>query len=105
MKFHCTLASSSKIMTKAPQKLGRQLIRTVGRRQSYHAPTQSTYNDLPQPSGSWKTTYDANQRKYTAHLAIGVGSLVGTLIFGKAAGFLEFYNDIPEKPAQIDSYK
>ncbi|VEN46555.1 unnamed protein product [Callosobruchus maculatus] len=89
----------------APQRVGRQIIRAVGRRNCHHAPTQSTYNDLPQPSGSWKTAYDANQRKYTAHLAIGVGSLVGTIIFGKAAGFLDFHNDIPLKPAQIDSYK
>lgn len=66
---------------------------------------QSTYNDLPQPQGSWKTQYDANQRKYTAHLALGVGALVGTIIFGKAAGLLDAYSDIPEHPGVVESYK
>lgn len=65
----------------------------------------TTYNDLPTPQGSWKTQYDSNQRSYNAHLAIGVGTLVGTLVFGKAAGYFEFYNDYPERPAVIESYK
>ncbi|CAH1102823.1 unnamed protein product [Psylliodes chrysocephalus] len=66
---------------------------------------QSTYNDLPKPQGSWKTNYDANQRKYNAHLVLGIGALVGSIVFGKAAGLLEFYNEFPERPAVIASYK
>lgn len=80
---------------------------TASRRNAHdhHAPVQSTYSDLPQPQGSWKTEHDANQRKYTAHLALGIGALIGTVIFGKAAGLLESYNDIPQRPASIESYK
>lgn len=80
---------------------------TAGKRNAHdhHAPVQSTYNDLPQPQGSWKTQYDSNQRKYTAHLALGVGALIGTILFGKAAGLLETYSDIPQHPATIESYK
>ncbi|KAJ8962232.1 hypothetical protein NQ318_018204 [Aromia moschata] len=93
----------------ASRNVGRLVIRTFGRRNASHASheaaPQSTYNDLPQPQGSWKTHYDANQRKYNAHLVLGIGALVGTIVFGKAAGLLEFYNDIPEQPATIDSYK
>lgn len=77
------------------------------KRNSYdhHAPVQSTYNDLPQPQGSWKTHYDATQRKYNTQLIMGIGFLAVTLLVGKSAGFLYFYNDIPETPAKIDSYK
>lgn len=79
---------------------------TVGRRYASHgAVARSTYNDLPSPSGSWQTNYDAQQRKYNAQLALGIGVFVGTLLFGKAAGFFEFYNDYPERPAVIDNYK
>lgn len=45
------------------------------------------------------------QRKYNAQLALGLAAFGGTLLFGKAAGFFEFYNDYPEKPAVIESYK
>ncbi|XP_044757084.1 uncharacterized protein LOC123315454 [Coccinella septempunctata] len=62
-------------------------------------------NELPQPKGDWKTNYDALNRRYTLHLLLGIGTLTGTLIFGKAAGYLELYNDIPEVPADIKSYK
>ncbi|CAH0552965.1 unnamed protein product [Brassicogethes aeneus] len=90
----------------APRALGRAIINQVGRRNaSYGSHVHSTYNDLPQPQGSWQTQYDANQRKYNGHLAMGVAALVGTLVFGKAAGFFEFYDDIPQHPAKIDSYK
>ncbi|KAJ8981839.1 hypothetical protein NQ317_001802 [Molorchus minor] len=89
--------------------LGRMVIQHFGRRQAHgeaHASAaQTTLNDLSQPQGSWKTHYDANQRKYNAQLVIGVGALIGTIVFGKAAGLLNFYNDIPETPATIDSYK
>lgn len=77
-------------------------------RRSYHAgehaPT-TTINDLPTPQGSWKTNYDSKQRSYNAHLALGIATITGTILFGKAAGLLEFYNDIPERPADIESYK
>ncbi|CAG9835023.1 unnamed protein product [Diabrotica balteata] len=83
------------------------VIRGCTRRNAHHGDhaVQSTYNDLPQPQGSWKTNYDANQRKYNAHLALGVGVLTGTIVFGKATGLLEFYNEFPERPADIASYK
>lgn len=72
----------------------------------YHAPAvQSTYNDLPQPQGSWKVHYQAAQRRYNTQLIFGIGFFVATLIIGKSAGFLEFYDDIPKTPAKIDSYK
>lgn len=78
----------------------------VGRRSYHHHDGPiTTINDLPSPQGNWKTHYDANQRKYNAQLAAGVGLLIGSLIFGKAAGFLELYNDIPARPADIPSYK
>lgn len=80
----------------------------VTRRSAHHdhhpAPV-STYNDLPQPQGSWKTHHDAKQRKYNAQLAFGIGFFAATLIIGKSAGFLEFYDDYPETAAKIDSYK
>lgn len=83
------------------------LILVIRRNAGYdhHAPVQSTYNDLPQPQGSWKTHYDANQRKYNAHLVFGIAFLAGTIVVGKSAGFLNTYDDIPEVPAKIDSYK
>lgn len=62
-------------------------------------------NEMPQPMGDWKTNYDAQNRKYTLHLLLGIGTLAGTLVFGKAAGYLEMYNDYPEVPADIKSYK
>lgn len=71
----------------------------------HHAPLQTTYNDLPQPQGSWKTHHDANQRKYNAQLAFGIGFFVVTILVGKSAGWLYFYGDIPKTPAKIDSYK
>ncbi|KAK9887563.1 hypothetical protein WA026_023369 [Henosepilachna vigintioctopunctata] len=64
-----------------------------------------TLNDLPQPKGDWQTNYDALNRRYTLHLLLGIGVLAGTIVFGKAAGFLNMYNDYPEKPAVIDNYK
>lgn len=84
--------------------LARILTRNVTRRSARPAPI-STYNDLPQPQGSWKTHYDAKQRKYNAQLAFGIGFFAVTLIIGKSAGFLEFYDDYPETAAKIDSYK
>lgn len=65
----------------------------------------STYNDLPQPQGSWKTNYESKQKTYNGQLLFGITFFVGTIIFGQQAGFLKSYNDYPEKPAVIDSYK
>ncbi|XP_044259673.1 uncharacterized protein LOC123008116 [Tribolium madens] len=91
----------------APRVLRSLVARNLGKRgvhyDSHHVTT--TINDLPSPQGNWKTHYDAKQRKYNAQLAVGIGAVVGTLIFGKAAGLLEFYDDIPDRPADIPSYK
>ncbi|XP_019873680.1 uncharacterized protein LOC109601833 [Aethina tumida] len=89
----------------APRVLGRAVAKQVGRRNHGHVAPQSTYNDLPSPQGSWQTHYDANQKRYNGHLALGIATFVGTIVFGKAAGFFEFYDDIPERPAKIESYK
>lgn len=71
-----------------------------------HSPAPgATYNDLPSPSGSWQTNYDAQQRKYNAQLLLGIAALAGSLIAGKGLGVFEFYNDYPAKPATIDNYK
>lgn len=90
-----------------PRLLSRVAARSVIRRNAhYDAPAKlTTYNDLPSPAGSWQTNYDAKQRRYTGHLLLGVGTLTGTIIFGKAMGFLDFHDDIPERPATIESYK
>ncbi|KAL3277379.1 hypothetical protein HHI36_012728 [Cryptolaemus montrouzieri] len=64
-----------------------------------------TMNDLPQPRGDWKTHYDAQNRRYTLHLLLGISVFAGTIVFGKAAGLLEMYNDYPETPLEIDNYK
>lgn len=81
----------------------------VARRYAHHGHGSvkpiATYNDLPSPQGSWQTQYDANQRKYNGHLALGVGFLAATLLFGQVAGFFELNWSIPEKPAVIDSYR
>ena len=87
-----------------------RLLKTLAARQvirRYHGDSlpPTTYNDLPMPQGSWKTQYEANQRKYNGHLALGVAVLTGTIIFGRAAGLIELNWTIPETPAQIDSYK
>lgn len=93
----------------APRLLSRTFSRNIITRNAHHEAHHpgplSTYNDLPTPSGSWQTHYDAKQRKYNGQLALGIGAIVGTLIFGKAVGFLEFYDDIPARPAEIKSYK
>ncbi|XP_060523517.1 uncharacterized protein LOC132700315 [Cylas formicarius] len=86
-------------------KVGPAILRCSGRRYASHGLAKTTYNDLPSPSGSWQTNYDALQRSYNARLAIGIGLLGGTIVFGKAAGFFEFYNDYPERPATIENYK
>ncbi|KAJ8972187.1 hypothetical protein NQ314_000317 [Rhamnusium bicolor] len=88
----------------APRALCRHTIKQFGKRYA-HQPAQSTYNDLPQPQGSWQTHHDAAQRRYNAHLVIGIGALIGTIAFGKVAGLLETYSDNPEHPAVIESYK
>lgn len=81
----------------------------VARRSAHHGhgPPKpvATYDDLPSPQGSWQTNYEANQRKYNGHLALGVGFLAGTILFGNIAGLFELNWSIPEKPAVIDSYK
>lgn len=69
------------------------------------APVQSTLNDLPQPQGSWKTNYDAKQKSYNMQLAFGIGFLIASIVFGQQTGLLKSYDDYPEKPATIDSYK
>ncbi|XP_030753946.1 uncharacterized protein LOC115880799 [Sitophilus oryzae] len=81
--------------------------RSFGVRHASHAPAhpRSTYNDLPSPSGNWKTHNEAQQRKYNIQLAVGLSVFIGTLIFGKSVGYFEFYNDYPEKPAVIENYK
>ncbi|KAL1509009.1 hypothetical protein ABEB36_003817 [Hypothenemus hampei] len=80
--------------------------RQVSRRHAHHGHgSTTTINDLPSPSGSWQTNYDAMQRRYNTQLVLGVGTLVGTILFGKVAGFFEFYNDYPERPATIENYK
>ncbi|KAG5890881.1 hypothetical protein JTB14_002823 [Gonioctena quinquepunctata] len=90
----------------APRLIASRVVRQCTRRNAHHAgPVQSTYNDLPQPQGNWKTHFDANQRKYNAHLVLGIATFVGSIFFGKAAGLWDFHNDIPEHPAVIESYK
>lgn len=64
-----------------------------------------TYNDLPTPEGSFQTQYEANQRRYNGHLALGVGFLIGTILFGQAAGFFDLNYTTPKRPATIESYR
>ncbi|EEZ98048.1 hypothetical protein TcasGA2_TC000453 [Tribolium castaneum] len=90
----------------APRVFSSLVARNLGRRGAHHGSHPvATINDLPCPQGNWKTHYDAKQRKYNAQLAFGIGALIGTIIFGKAAGMLEFHGDIPDRPADIPSYK
>ncbi|RZC39304.1 hypothetical protein BDFB_005629 [Asbolus verrucosus] len=65
----------------------------------------TTMNDLPSPRGNWQKAYDQNQQKYNRHLLIGIISLGGTLAFGQYCGFHRMYDDIPDTPAVIASYK
>jgi len=89
------------------RRIVQSMARQVGQRYaSYgHHGVKSTYNDLPSPAGSWQTHYDAQQRKYNLQLILGIVTFAGTIIFGKAVGFLEFYNDYPARPATIENYK
>lgn len=59
----------------------------------------TTLNELPSPQGSWQTHYDAQQRKYNAHLALGIATLVGTIIVARASGYLYFNYSPPSRPA------
>lgn len=58
-----------------------------------------TLNDLPTPQGNWKTVYDAKQRKYNAHLAIGIGFSIFTIIVMKTSGLINFNFNVPDRPA------
>ncbi|XP_044271275.1 uncharacterized protein LOC123015556 [Tribolium madens] len=64
-----------------------------------------TLNDMPSPEGDYYTQNNARQSKYNMHLAIGVGSVLGTIAFGLATDMYNFLDDIPEEPAEIDCYK
>ncbi|KAJ3665481.1 hypothetical protein Zmor_000974 [Zophobas morio] len=88
----------------APRLLRSSVIKQIRRNYTESGLAKTTINDLPSPQGSWQTQNDANQRKFNAQLIGGIGLLTGTIIFGKAIGYLEFHNDLP-KPADIPSYK
>lgn len=60
-------------------------------------------NDLPQPSGSWKTNAEAQQRKYTAQLVVGISFFALTIGFGQAAG-LFYLNPEPDMPVDKNDY-
>ncbi|XP_012253980.1 uncharacterized protein LOC105684866 [Athalia rosae] len=80
--------------------VSRNVIRSGSR--AYHPPTefkQQTLNDCPVPQGSWQARYDAKQKKYNFALFLGVGSLIGTIIYGKVSGVL-YLNWYPPTPKE-----
>ncbi|KAI7815127.1 Uncharacterized protein RDOM_000604 [Rhyzopertha dominica] len=95
-------------MQRAPALLRTLAARQVSRRGYHHGhevKPYGTYDDLPSPQGSWQTQYDANQRRYNAHLALGIATLAGTILFGQVAGLWELNWAIPERPADIPNHK
>ncbi|KAK9745783.1 Deltamethrin resistance [Popillia japonica] len=79
--------------------LKRVVLRTVPKRNYAGLDLKASYNDLPSPQGSWQTSYDANQRKYNAHLAFGTLFLIGSIVFARAGGFLNLNYNPPAKPS------
>jgi len=94
-------------MNRASTLLRTALVQQVPRRsKAYLGELKGSMNDLPQPCGSFKTNYDAKQRKYNAQLIIGVSFLAITIGFGQAAGLFFLNGTIPDQPAgKIDYSK
>ncbi|XP_012272173.1 uncharacterized protein LOC105695301 [Orussus abietinus] len=67
----------------------------------YHDPNFKpvTMDDLPVPQGSWQKDYEAKQKRYNIHLAVGIASLIFTIAFAKQSG-LVYLNAFP--PSEDD---
>lgn len=39
----------------------------------------ATLNEMPVPAGSWAEHFNANQRKYNMHLALGIAAFAATI--------------------------
>lgn len=50
-----------------------------GYQDHHHRP--SSYNDLPQPEGSWEENYNNKQSKYNKFMGASALALVGTIIY------------------------
>ncbi|KAF2897000.1 hypothetical protein ILUMI_09172 [Ignelater luminosus] len=92
-------------MNRTVSLLRTNLIAHVSKRnKAYLGELKGSMNDLPQPCGSWKTNHEAKQRKYNAQLAIGIGFLVATILFGKSSGLFFFNGEVPDAPAPKNDY-
>ncbi|XP_018332375.1 uncharacterized protein LOC108741900 [Agrilus planipennis] len=67
-------------------------VKQVGQRfKSYKpVPIKNTYNDLPQPCGSWETNYKAQQRKYNLYLLTGIGWTMFSILMLKTNIFFNY---------------
>lgn len=55
---------------------------------SYHR--FPSFNDLPQPEGSWKEKYDREQAQYNGILAASIAAFVATIAYVSSAVQLVF---------------
>ncbi|XP_017772109.1 PREDICTED: uncharacterized protein LOC108559365 [Nicrophorus vespilloides] len=83
------------------------LTKRVPKRNAHHyeGPPMTTYNDLPIPQGSWQTHHDAMQRKYNAHLAMGIGFAIVTFAVAQMGGFFYFNYNEPKVAKAKNDYK
>ncbi|GLV31609.1 uncharacterized protein CBL_07370 [Carabus blaptoides fortunei] len=87
-------------MSAVRQFLKNPAIRNIVQR-SYHGKSDFkpvTMNDMPVPSGSWKSHYDAQQTKYNIHLLVGIAFTAITLITAKASGLVYLNYSPPAHP-------
>ena len=57
-------------------------------------------DELPVPCGSWQEAYDKAQSKYNLQLAVGIVTLLGTIVIGRMNGMLWLNYSAPVPPKQ-----
>ncbi|ODM98427.1 hypothetical protein Ocin01_08253 [Orchesella cincta] len=96
MNSRVVAAASRAILASRPSSVNQV------RNSSYYKPAASWYpptlNELPIPQGSWQAAYDANQRKYNIHLAIGVSFFLFTLTVLRTSGLVTLNTEYPPLP-------
>ena len=70
---------------------------------SFHIPHDCRpphMDELPLPCGSWQEAHDKAQAKYNMQLAVGVVTLIGTIVIGRMNGMLWLNYKTPVPPKE-----